>query len=81
MERTLENDFPKCAPVHRPQGSIGLGLGGPMNAGDWGTRIFYDDDDDDEDDDDDDKDDYICKSVNFKVRISKFCMEIDLDNI
>ena len=56
MERTLENDFPKCAPVHRPQGSIGLGLGGPMNAGDWGARIFYDEDDDDEDDDDDDDD-------------------------
>ena len=40
---------------------------------------IYDDDDDDEDDDD--KDAYICKSVNFKVRTSKFCMEIDLDNI
>ena len=39
------------------------------------------DDDDDEDEDDDDKDAYICKSVNFKVRTSKFCMEIDLDNI
>ena len=35
----------------------------------------------DDDDDDDDKDDYICKSVNFKVSTSKFCMEIDLDNI
>ena len=40
-----------------------------------------DDDDDDGDDDDDDKDAFICKSVNFKVRTSKFCMEIDLDNI
>ena len=39
------------------------------------------DDDNDEDDDNVDKDDYICKSVNFKVRTSKFCMEIDLDNI
>ena len=38
-------------------------------------------DDDDDNDDEDDKDDYICKSVNFKVRTSKFCMEIDLDNI
>ena len=48
---------------------------------------IYDDDDDDEDEDEDDQDDdddddaYICKSVNFKVRTSKFCMEIDLDNI
>ena len=40
-----------------------------------------DDDDDDDDGDDDDKDAFICKSVNFKVRTSKFCMEIDLDNI
>ena len=44
-----------------------------------------DDDDDDNDaddnDDEDDKDDYICKSVNFKVSTSKFCIEIDLDNI
>ena len=39
------------------------------------------DDDNDEDDDNVDKDDYICKSVNFKVRTSKFCFEIDLDNI
>ena len=42
---------------------------------------FFDGDDDDDNDDEDDKDDYICKSVNFKVRTSKFCMEIDLDNI
>ena len=44
----------------------------------------YDDDDDNDDendDDDDDKDDYICKSVNFKVRTSRFCMEVDLDYI
>ena len=37
--------------------------------------------DEDDDDDDDDKDAFISKSVNFKVRTSKFCMEIDLDNI
>ena len=42
---------------------------------------IYDDDNDDDDGDDDDKDAFICKSVNFKVRTSKFCMEIDLDNI
>ena len=42
---------------------------------------IYNDDDDDDDGDDDDKDAFICKSVNFKVRTSKFCMEIDLDNI
>ena len=42
---------------------------------------IYDDDNDDYDEDNHDKDDYICKSVNFKVRTSKFCMEIDLDNI
>ena len=36
---------------------------------------------DDDDDDNDDKDDYRCNSVNFKVRTSRFCMEIDLDNI
>ena len=40
-----------------------------------------DDDYDDDDDDNDDNDAYICKSVNFKVRTSRFCMEIDLDNI
>ena len=27
LECALENDFPKCGPVHGPQGSIGLGLG------------------------------------------------------
>ena len=26
-------------------------------------------------------DDYSCNSVNFKVRTSRFCMELDLDNI
>ena len=26
LECALENDFPKCGPVHGPQGSIGLGL-------------------------------------------------------
>ena len=36
---------------------------------------------DDDDDDNDDKDDYSCNSVNFKVRTSRFCMELDLDNI
>ena len=30
--------------------------------------------------DDDDEDEYSCNSVNFQARISKFCMEIDLDN-
>ena len=39
------------------------------------------DDDDDDNDDIDDKDDYSCNSVNFKVRTSRFCMDIDLDNI
>ena len=40
-----------------------------------------DDDDNNHDDDDDDNDDYSCKSVNFKVRTSRFCMEVDLDYI
>ena len=46
-----------------------------------------DDDDDDNDDYDndnddiDDKDDYSCNPVNFKVKTSRFCMDIDLDNI
>ena len=39
------------------------------------------DDDDDDNDDNDDKDDYSCNSVNFKVRPSRFCKELDLDNI
>ena len=44
----------------------------------------YDDDDNDDDnydDDNDDKDDYNCNWVNFKGRTSKFCMELDIDNI
>ena len=42
-----------------------------------------DDDNDDENDDDDNdyKDDYSYKSVNLKVRTSRFCMEVDLDYI
>ena len=40
-----------------------------------------DDNDNDDNDDEDDKDDNICKSVNFKVRTSKFCLEIHLDKI
>ena len=32
-------------------------------------------------DDDDDKDDYSCNSVNFKVRTSRFFMELDINNI
>ena len=38
-------------------------------------------DDDDDDDDNDNKDDYSCNSVNFQVRTSRFCMEVDQDNI
>ena len=30
---------------------------------------------------DDDEDDYRCNSVNFQARTSRFCMEVDLDNI
>ena len=41
-----------------------------------------DDDNDDHDDyDNDDKYDYSCNSVNFKVKTSRFCMKLDLDNI
>ena len=57
----------------------------------WSKSRYYlidnDDDDDDNDvddndnDDNDDKDDYSHNSVNFKVRTSRFCMELDLDNI
>ena len=36
---------------------------------------------DDDDDDNDDKDDYSCNSVNFKVRTSRFCMELDINDI
>ena len=39
------------------------------------------DDDENDDDDNDDKDDYSCKSVNFKVRTSRFFMEVELDYI
>ena len=41
----------------------------------------YNDEDNDDDDDKDDKDGYSCNSVNFKVMTSRFCMELDLDNI
>ena len=37
--------------------------------------------DDDDDHDNDDKDDYSCNSVNFKVRTSRFCMELDINDI
>ena len=40
-----------------------------------------DNDDDDDDDDINDKDDYSCNSVNFYARTSRFCMEVDLDNM
>ena len=40
-----------------------------------------DDDDDDNDNDNDGKDDYSCNSVIFYVRTSRFCMEVDQDNI
>ena len=46
--------------------------------------IDIDDDDYDNDDDDDDNDDkceYSWNSVNFKVRTSRFCMEVNLDYI
>ena len=32
-------------------------------------------------DGDDDEDEYSCNSVNFQARTSRFCMEVDLDNI
>ena len=42
----------------------------------------YDDNDDDDNvDDDDDNDHYSCNSVNLEIRTSKFCMEVNLDNI
>ena len=43
----------------------------------------HDDDDNNDDDNDnnDDKDDYSCNLVNFQVRTSRFCMEVDLHNI
>ena len=39
---------------------------------------FFDGDDDFGDDD---EDEYSCNSVNFQARTSRFCMEVDLDNI
>ena len=41
--------------------------------------IHNGDDDDENDNDDDDNDDYSCNSVNFQVRTSRFCKEVDLD--
>ena len=40
--------------------------------------VIENDEDDDNNDDDDDNDHYSCYSVNFKVRTSRFCMEIEL---
>ena len=40
-----------------------------------------DDNVDDDDDDDDDHHHYSCNSVNVKVRISRFSMEVYFDNI
>ena len=46
----------------------------------WYLLDNVDDDYDNHDDDDnDDKEDYSCNSLNFKVRTSTFCMELDLD--
>ena len=36
---------------------------------------------DDDNDYNDDNDDYSYNSVNFQVRTSRFCMELDLENI
>ena len=54
----------------------------------WSTLYLWyvDDDDNDDDNNNDDNDndednDYTCNSVNFQARTSKFCMEVDLDNI
>ena len=52
-----------------------------LNTKDSCTPYCYDSDDDD-DDDNDDKDDndyYSCNSVNFQVRTSRLCMEVDLE--
>ena len=38
-------------------------------------------DDGDDDFGDGDEDEYSCNSVNFQARTSRFCMEVDLDNI
>ena len=51
-------------------------------------QIFFQDEveilsffDGDDDFGDDDEDEYRCNSVNFQARTSRFCMEVDLDNI
>ena len=57
--------------------------------GSWSRYYLLDNDDDDDDDDDydddnddnDDNDDYSCNTVNFQVMTSRFCLELDLDNI
>ena len=36
----------------------------------------HDNDNDDDDNDDEDDDDYICNSVNFQARTTRFCMEV-----
>ena len=38
-------------------------------------------DDNDDDDNSDDEDHYSCKSVSFQDRTSRFCMDVDLDNM
>ena len=43
------------------------------------SLIHNGDDDDKNDNDDDDNDDYSCNSVNFQVRTSRFCKEVDLN--
>ena len=46
------------------------------------SRLYLRDNSDDDDDDNDDKDDndyYSCNSVNFPVRTSRLCMEVDLE--
>ena len=50
----------------------------------WYLIENYDDDDNNDDHDDNDidnKDKYSCNSVNFKVRTSRFCMELDINHI
>ena len=44
-----------------------------------GSREEYLIDDDDYDEDKNDNDDFSCNSVNFQVRTSRFCKEVDLD--
>ena len=41
----------------------------------------FNSDHDHDDHDNDDKDDYSCNSVSFKVRTSRFFMELDINNI